>query len=86
MINEAKKRNPDILLYGLPWSYPGYLGVGCESDTPCTDDTPWHNETMTANYTTTWAVGAKEVYGHHINYLGLWNEADVIPSTYAGIL
>ena len=22
---EAKKRNPDILLYGLPWAFPGTL-------------------------------------------------------------
>jgi hypothetical protein len=23
LMTEAKKRNPDIVLYGLPWSFPG---------------------------------------------------------------
>ncbi len=23
LMKEAKARNPDILLYGLPWSFPG---------------------------------------------------------------
>ncbi len=22
LMNEAKKRNPDVLLYGLPWAFP----------------------------------------------------------------
>ena len=26
LMKEAKKRNPDIKLYGLPWGWPGFLG------------------------------------------------------------
>jgi hypothetical protein len=26
LMTEAKKRNPDIKLYGLPWAYPGWVG------------------------------------------------------------
>ena len=28
LMREARRRNPDIVLYGLPWSWPGWVGKG----------------------------------------------------------
>ncbi|OPL20700.1 galactocerebrosidase-like x2 isoform, partial [Mytilus galloprovincialis] len=40
MMKEAKKRNPDILLYGLPWGWPGWIGNGTHN--------PYYNVNTTA--------------------------------------
>ncbi|XP_060079232.1 galactocerebrosidase-like isoform X2 [Ylistrum balloti] len=66
LMTEAKKRNPDILLYGLPWAFPGWLGDG--------HDNPYTNVTRTAEYVTRWLVGAKKFYNLTIDYVGIWNE------------
>lgn len=65
---EAKKRNPDILLYGLPWAFPGWVGNGTGS--------PYKYPNVTATYITKWVLGAKKVYNLTIDYLGIWNERD----------
>jgi galactosylceramidase len=39
---EAKKRNPDILLYGLSWAFPGWVGGGSTS--------PFAHPNLTATY------------------------------------
>ncbi|XP_064598743.1 galactocerebrosidase-like [Liolophura sinensis] len=65
---EAKKRNPDILLYGLPWSFPGWVGQGTDS--------PYTNVTITADYIVRWIKGAKTYYNVTIDYIGIWNEKD----------
>eukprot|EP01123_Difflugia_compressa_P014731 TRINITY_DN7955_c0_g1_i1.p1 TRINITY_DN7955_c0_g1~~TRINITY_DN7955_c0_g1_i1.p1 ORF type:complete len:662 (-),score=121.20 TRINITY_DN7955_c0_g1_i1:13-1998(-) len=61
---EAKKRNPNIKLYGLSWTWPGYLGRG----------NPWGNVELTANYSLSWVMGAKKAYGLDIDVIGVWNE------------
>ncbi|XP_021369107.1 galactocerebrosidase-like isoform X2 [Mizuhopecten yessoensis] len=66
LMTEAKKRNPDILLYGLPWAFPGWLGDG--------GDNPYTNVTRTAEYVTRWLLGAKKFYNLSIDYIGIWNE------------
>ena len=43
---EAAKRNPSIILYGLPWAWAGWLGFGTNS--------PYANVTATADYTAKW--------------------------------
>ena len=45
-MKEAVKRNPDIVLYGLPWAWAGWLGFGTNS--------PYANVTATADYTAKW--------------------------------
>ena len=61
---QAKRRNPSIRLYGLAWTWPGYLGPS----------SPWTNPQLTANYSLSWVVGARRVHGLHIDVLGVWNE------------
>jgi galactosylceramidase len=61
---EAKRRNPDIILYGLSWGFPGWLGEGTKL--------PWTNSTVT--YTVKWILGAKKYYNLDIDYIGIWNE------------
>ena len=48
---EAKKRNPDILLYGLSWGVPGWIGNG---NFFSQDNIDYHIK---------WLQGAKQVYG-----------------------
>jgi galactosylceramidase len=66
LITEAKKRNPDIKLYGLPWTFPGWLGNGSGS--------PYKYPNETANYILKWLVGAHKYYNVVIDYIGIWNE------------
>lgn len=68
LLSEAKKRNPDIKTYGLPWAYPGWVGGPEQSGSPFT-----HPE-LTSKYILNWLQGAREVYGVEIDYMGVWNE------------
>jgi len=61
---EAKKRNPNITLYGLSWAFPGWVGEGTGK--------PWTNSTV--QYTLKWLLGAKKYYNLDIDYVGIWNE------------
>ncbi len=61
---EAKKRNPNIILYGLSWGFPAWVGEGKKS--------PWTNSTVA--YTVKWILGAKKYYNLDIDYIGIWNE------------
>ncbi|XP_063446455.1 galactocerebrosidase-like [Mytilus trossulus] len=66
MMKEAKKRNPDILLYGLPWGWPGWIGNGTHN--------PYYNVNTTAVYIIKWIQGAKKHHDLDINFVGIWNE------------
>ncbi|XP_045679606.1 galactocerebrosidase [Phyllostomus hastatus] len=66
LMKEAKKRNPNITLMGLPWSFPGWLGKGF--------NWPYVNRQLTAYYVVTWIVGAKHHHDLDIDYIGIWNE------------
>lgn len=68
LMKEAKRRNPSIILYGLPWDFPAWLGDGTRN--PYTD--PWR----LASYIVKWVRGAKLVHGLDIDYVGIWNERD----------
>ncbi|BFY97613.1 hypothetical protein BsWGS_00653 [Bradybaena similaris] len=63
---EAKKRNPNIKLYGLPWGFPGWIGQGTSS--------PYTNASVLADYIVRWIAAAKAVYKLDIDYIGIWNE------------
>nr|XP_026257594.1 galactocerebrosidase isoform X3 [Urocitellus parryii] len=66
LMKEAKKRNPDITLIGLPWSFPGWLGKGF--------NWPYVNLELTAYYIVSWILGAKRYHDLDIDYIGIWNE------------
>ena len=66
LMKEAKKRNPNIKLYGLPWVFPGWLGGG--------QFTPYYNRSNLVKYFVNWVKGAEEVHQLKIDYLGIWNE------------
>jgi galactosylceramidase len=65
LMTEAKKRNPNIKLYGLSWAYPYWLG-GKEG--------PYSFPYLTASYILRWIEGAKSQYNLVIDYVGIWNE------------
>ncbi|GFR87702.1 galactocerebrosidase [Elysia marginata] len=66
LMKEAKKRNPHIKLYGLPWGFPGWVGNGTLS--------PYTAPELTAEYVTKWVKGAKQVHNLTIDYVGIFNE------------
>ncbi|XP_022080635.1 galactocerebrosidase-like isoform X1 [Acanthaster planci] len=66
LMKEAKKRNPKIKLYGLPWAFPGWIGNGTQS--------PYVNVDVTADYIIKWIQGAKTYHNLTIDYIGIWNE------------
>ena len=69
---EAKKRNPDIKLYGLPWAFPGWVGDDPKTGKPSGSPFTYPNQTST--YITEWVKGAKNHYDLDIDYIGIWNE------------
>ncbi|XP_013401026.1 galactocerebrosidase-like [Lingula anatina] len=66
MMKEAKKRNPNIKLYGLPWVFPGWLGNGTFN--------PYAMREKLVYYITSWIKGAAKVHNLQIDYIGIWNE------------
>ena len=61
LAEQAKRRNPNIKLYGLAWTAPGWIGNG----------NFWSQDMV--NYLMTWVDCAKS-HGLKIDYLGGWNE------------
>uniref|UniRef100_F6ZPN8 Galactocerebrosidase n=1 Tax=Monodelphis domestica TaxID=13616 RepID=F6ZPN8_MONDO len=66
LMKEAKKRNPNIKLIGLPWSFPGWIGSG--------KSWPYDSPSITALYIVSWILGAKKYHNLDIDYIGIWNE------------
>ena len=62
LMEEAKKRNPNILLDLLPWGAPGWVGDGALYSTDM------------ANYIVDFIQGAQTAHHLHIDYVGAWNE------------
>lgn len=79
LMKEAKARNPDIKLYGLPWGWPGWLDPNSSPDQPAKD--VFADADLTANYTLAWLLGAKREHNLDIDYVGQWNERDA-PRSY----
>jgi galactosylceramidase len=79
LMKEAKKRKPDIKLYGLPWGWPGWLDPSASPDQKAQD--AFADPEVTANYTMAWLLGAKREHGLTIDYVGQWNERDA-PAPY----
>ncbi|KAA8582393.1 hypothetical protein FQN60_009133 [Etheostoma spectabile] len=66
LMKEAKKRNPNITLIGLPWAFPGWVGHG--------KNWPYNYPDITAKYVVNWVLGAKQHHDLDIQYVGIWNE------------
>ena len=61
-MQQARLRNPAILLDSLAWGAPGWIGGGT-----------YYSQDM-ANYIANFLKGAENVYGLNINYTGVRNE------------
>ncbi|XP_037113056.1 galactocerebrosidase [Syngnathus acus] len=66
LMKEAKKRNPNITLIGLPWAFPAWVGRGKQW--------PYEFPDITATYVVKWILGAKQFHHLNIDYVGIWNE------------
>ena len=67
LLVEAKKRNPAIKTYGLPWCWPAFVGNG-------TGNPFFDGGATAAAYIAEWATAARDVYNVTVDYMGLWNE------------
>jgi len=65
IMQEAKKRNPDMTLDGAAWSAPGWVGKG----------NFWSQDT--ADYYVNWLQGLRSVYGLEFDAIGCRNEKGV---------
>lgn len=83
LMSEAKKRNPEIKLYGLPWAYPGWVGTDPATGIP--SGSPFAFPKQTSRYIMEWVKGAKSEYDLDIDYIGIWNERPS-DATYASSL
>eukprot|EP00666_Eupelagonemidae_sp_cell4sb_P007086 gene7086-14491_t len=75
LMKEAKVRNPEIKLYGLPWAYPGWVGADPISGALNNSATPFDHPEQTCRYMLEWVKGAKSTHGLDIDYIGIWNES-----------
>lgn len=62
LMKEAKARNPDIKLYGLSWAFPYWIRDGY------TDNSPYHDPALTADYTVRWVQAVNATYGLNVDY------------------
>src|ERR1700761_173047 len=62
LMEEARKRNPQIILDTLPWGAPGWIGHG-----------HFYSQDM-ADYVADFLVGAQKQHQLEIAYTGVWNE------------
>lgn len=62
LMEEARKRNPNIILDSLPWGAPGWIGNG-----------HFYSQEM-AQYIAGFLAGAKAHHNLDISYTGIWNE------------
>ena len=74
LMKEAKARNPNITLYGLPWTWPAWIACPNGTLTPNCSGGPFTIIPQAVAYISSWVKGAKEVHGLDIDWLGVWNE------------
>jgi galactosylceramidase len=68
LMEEARKRNPKIILDSLAWGAPGWIGNG-----------QFYSEDM-ANYVADFLRGAKKFHNLDIQFTGIWNERPYDPA------
>lgn len=74
LMNEARRRNPKIILDTLAWGAPGWIGGG-----------NFYSDDM-ANYVADFIEGAKRNWGLDIAYTGIWNEKHFVSPEYVKTL
>jgi galactosylceramidase len=79
LMKEAKARKPSLKLYGLPWGWPGWLDPSATPSKQASN--AFADPNITANYTLSFLLGAKNVHGLTIDYMGQWNERNA-PAAY----
>ncbi|XP_052771770.1 galactocerebrosidase-like isoform X1 [Mya arenaria] len=67
IMREAKKRNPNIKIYGLPWVFSGVVSKG-------QSDSPYTFPDRTVDYIIKWIKGAQDHHNITVDYIGEWNE------------
>ena len=70
LMAEARRRNPTIQLYGLPWSFPQFVACAPGS-LNCSGAGPWTSVNQTAAYVTAWAAGARDAHNLTVDWLGV---------------
>eukprot|EP01079_Euglenida_sp_SAG-EU17-18_P000934 gene934-2582_t len=81
-MQEAKRRNPNVTLYGLPWTFPGWVtesGKGGAYPHGTVQQMSQVLTTKTADYVARWVDGAQRVQNLTIDFVGLWNEHPPTP-------
>ena len=68
LLAEAKRRNPEIVTYGLPESWPRWV-----ANNSMTAPGPLDIAEKASKYITTWVLGAKRVHNLTIDWVGMWN-------------
>ncbi len=68
LMEEARRRNPAIILDSLAWGAPGWIGGG-----------HFYSQDM-ANYVAAFIKGAKRFHNLDIRYTGIWNERPYDPA------
>ena len=76
LMREAKRRNPEIKLYGLPWAFPSWLSAANATTNAkrSGDRHVYDDPARLARYVVSWVRGAWHWHGLRIDYLGGWNE------------
>ena len=69
LMEESRKRNPDVKLYGLEWGAPGWVNPKVNN--------VWTDDNIT--YILNWVRHAKSDHNLVIDYLGGWNEKGCSP-------
>jgi len=67
LLQEAKKRNPEILVSALAWGVPAWVNAG-------TAATPNYFSRDNIEYQVSWVKCVKEKLGITTDFLGIWNE------------
>ncbi|MBD9727293.1 RICIN domain-containing protein [Streptomyces caniscabiei] len=72
LMEQAKARNPNIKVLGMPWGAPGWIGNG-----------DFYSQDM-IDYYLSWLDCAKQ-HGVRVDYVGGWNEKDYNASWYVSL-
>lgn len=65
LMREARLRNPEVVLVGLPWGAPGWVNNQSASGLYGRD---------MIGYTLSWLSCARDVHGVLVDWVGMWNE------------
>jgi galactosylceramidase len=71
LAKQAKNRNPNIIIYAVPWSFPGWL----RSET-ISNKSPFNDPNLAAQYIVDWILGMRDTpsIGVLIDYIGVYSD------------